>query len=101
MRAAPILLALSAPFLWFGYFAAAYLAISVACAGIWPVAAAYLVSGVLTVLTGLIVLWLMWASWRQRHGANGFVARFGLILGGLSLVATVWVGLSLLTTSCR
>lgn len=88
----PPVMALSPPMLWFGYFLAVYGVSAVACATNWPPPAAGAAETLLTLgalaAEGLPVYRLF------RSDAPDFWRYIGLGLGGLSLLATIWVGLS-------
>lgn len=88
----PPVMALSPPVLWFGYFLAVYGVNALACATGWPPAAAGAAETMLTV-AALVVEGVL-ISRLFRSQAPDFWRFIGTGLGGLSLVATIWVGLT-------
>ncbi|HSV29313.1 MAG TPA: hypothetical protein VLL76_07130 [Candidatus Omnitrophota bacterium] len=86
------LMALAPPVLWFGYFLAVYGVNALACAMGWPAAPAIAAETLLTVAALLAVGMPVWKLVRSQ--APDFWRYVGMGLGGLSLLATVWVGLT-------
>lgn len=94
----PIVLLVAGPTLWMAYFGLAYLAVSFACAGVWPYWPAVSAMLLLTAATLAGEAWIIWAA---RRGEGEAVTRqAAAILALLALVATVWLGAGLLYTSC-
>lgn len=90
VRPGPPLLMVSAPVLWFGYFLAIYGFNALACRFLWPagpvVAAETALTAAAMAAEAAPLVRLL------RIKAAGFYRATGLVLGALSLLATLWVG---------
>jgi hypothetical protein len=89
----PPVMALAPPVLWFGYFLAVYGMNAVACTTGWPAPAAGATETLMTL--GALVAEALPMCRLFRSQAPDFWRYVGVGLGGLSLIATVWVGLTL------
>lgn len=85
------ILALAAPILWLAYFLLAYGFNALACVEMWPGAPVVAVHLALTVAALAAQMWPLLHLARRRF--ENFYAFVGLSLGGLSLLATILVGL--------
>lgn len=88
--AGPPILMLSAPALWFGYFLAVYGVNALACRFLWPAGPVVAAETALTVIALAAEAIPLVGLAKTR--AAGFYRATGLVLGGLSLLATLWVG---------
>jgi hypothetical protein len=90
VKPGPPILMVAAPLLWFGYFLLIYGLNALACRSLWPPGPVVAAETALTILAlaaeAVPLIGLV------RECPSGFYRATGLALGGLSLLATLWVG---------